>query len=399
MMAAKPHSRKSPLPSEASTGSFDGSEALKAKSEEIDTGGSAKRSGRRPAIPKTAQVYNAPITSKKPARLPALDKAARTPALLGKKASSIAIVTPKIGSKARVSARSVPQKETSSDCRIFQIYFEPWHLELLDPAFEPLNNCGVKSEFFEFDVFERVFSSEEAKATKLWGTLSWRFTEKTGMSGSELISEISAHPGYDIYYCNPYPHNESLFHNMWLQGETVHPRFLEIATAVFEASGLPPEHLYSVQKSETYSAANYFVATDAFWKAYIPFVKRIMGLAETKMSKPMRQLLHSSEADHRNMHSGASYVSFIIERLFPIFMKTAGRKLRGYKVPLPKREEEINIHLRLLREMKDMAHQTNSVWLAACWANYRNLYFSQTNGADWCSTYLRRITPPSINFG
>jgi hypothetical protein len=315
------------------------------------------------------------------------------------KITSVEITQSGRGSRARVSAQHRPQQNDASACRIFQIYFEPWQLELLDPAFEPFDNRGIKSEYLEFEVFERIFATSEAKTSELWGALSWRFAEKTGMSGADLISEIASHPGYDVYYCNPYPHNEALFHNMWLQGETVHPRFLEVASAVFEAAGLAHEDLSALQRSETYSAANYFVASEAFWKAYIPFVRRVMGLAETKMSKSMRQLLHSSDADHRNMHSGASYVSFIVERLFPIFMKTSGRRLKGYKIPLQKHEKEMNIHLRLLREMKDIAHQTNSAWLAACWVNYRNLYFSQTNGPGWCSDYLRRITPPSIHFG
>jgi hypothetical protein len=303
------------------------------------------------------------------------------------------------GTGSRVTAKSPPQDASDSDSRIFQIYFESWHLELLDGAFEPFDNRGVKSEFLEFDVFQRIFSSGEVQNAKLWGALSWRFTEKTGMSGKDLLAHVAANPGYDVYYCNPYPHNEALFQNMWLQGETCHPRFLEISKAVFEAAGLSKEYLISLQHSSSYSASNYFIATDAFWKAYIPFVQRIIGLAETKMSAPMRQLLNSSDADPRRMHSGASYVSFIVERLLPIFMKTSGRKLKGYKIPLPKREEDMNGHLRLLREMKDMAHQTNSKWLAVCWTNYRNLYFSQTNGAEWCAEHVRHITPTSVNFG
>lgn len=303
-----------------------------------------------------------------------------------------------VGEGSRVTATSRPQDALNSSCQIFQIYYEPWHLELLDPAFVPFNNCGVKSEFMEFDVFERIFSAAETRTVGLWGALSWRFSEKTGMSGKEFVAEIEANPGYDFYYCNPYPHNESLFHNMWLQGETAHPRFLDISKAVFEASGVNAAHLSSIQHSSFYSAANYFIATDAFWKVYIPFVRRIIGLAEAKMSSSMQQLMHSSEADPRSMHAGANYISFIIERLFPLFMQTAGRKLKGHKVALPKREADMNIHLRLLREMKDVAHQTKSSWLAACWVNYRNLYLGQTNGHDWCSKHLRNITPPSINF-
>jgi hypothetical protein len=315
------------------------------------------------------------------------------------KSPSVSITQPKRGTRTRVTAQDRETSAANAACRIFQIYFEPWHLELLDPAFEPFDNRGAKSEFMEFDVFERIFSSGDTKNSKLWGALSWKFTEKTGMSGEELIAAVAAQPGFDVYYCNPYPQNESLFHNMWLQGETAHPRFLEVTKAVFEASGLPLDYMNSLQHSDTYSAANYFVGSEQFWKLYIPFVQRVMGLAETKMPTDMLKLMHSSEADERNMHSGATYISFIVERLFPIFMKTAGRRLKGYKIPVKVHEQDMNVHLRLLREMKDIAHQTNSVWLAACWANYRNLYFNQTNGPGWCAKHLRRITPPSISFG
>jgi len=43
-------------------------------------------------------------------------------------------------------------------------------------------------------------------------------------------------------------------------------------------------------------------------------------------------------------------------------------------MPLPVREAAFNVHLKLLREMKDIAHSTKSAWLAACWVNYRALY-------------------------
>jgi hypothetical protein len=59
----------------------------------------------------------------------------------------------------------------------------------------------------------------------------------------------------------------------------------------------------------------------------------------------------------------------------------------------------MNVHLRLLREMKDVAHRTRSAWLAACWVNYRNLYFSQSNGKEWCATHLRNVTPTTVRFG
>jgi hypothetical protein len=84
--------------------------------------------------------------------------------------------------------------------------------------------------------------------------------------------------------------------------------------------------------------------------------------------------------------------------LLPVFLKTAGKGLSAHKIALPKRDSELNVHLRLLREMKDVAHRTKSAWLAACWVNYRNLYLTQVNGKDWSKKFLRAITPADIKF-
>jgi hypothetical protein len=91
-------------------------------------------------------------------------------------------------------------------------------------------------------------------------------------------------------------------------------------------------------------------------------------------------------------------VPFIVERLLGLFLRTEGRDLKAFKYSLPGLERELNVHTKLLREMKDVAHKTKSPWLAACWVNYRNLYLSQTNGAEWCKRYLRNITPTEVKF-
>lgn len=294
------------------------------------------------------------------------------------------------------------QKESTlslkSNLRIFQIYFEDWQKELLDPNFIPLNNGKVKSELLEFSVFDRLAASDYVKGAQLWGALSWRFTEKTNMSGADWIKNIQANPGYDIYYCDAFPHNQALFHNLWLQGETTHPNFLAICQAVFQATGLPTEELLTLVPSQQYSSANYFVGSPKFWSEYLPWVKNIVNLANKKLPPQIRDLMHSPKADVNDLHSGATYLPFIVERLFPIFMKLKGQNLKGFQIPLPERDRELNVHLKLLREMKDVACKTKSAWLIACWINYRNLYLTQVNKKEWCKKYLRTITPTTIRF-
>ena len=305
---------------------------------------------------------------------------------------------PKASPKLEQKLAKLPAGSLQSSLRLFQIYYEPWQRELLDPNFAALDNSKATSELLEFAVFEKLASSDYVKGAQLWGALSWRFTEKTGMTGADWVKNIEANPGYDVYFCNPFPHNEALFHNMWLQGETVHPQFLALCQAIFQVTGLPLEELTNITPSNLYSAANYFVATPKFWAAYLPWVTNVLSAANKKLPPKVRDLMHSKQADERELHNGATYVPFIVERLFPIFMKTAGKNLKPFKIALPEREREINVHLRLLREMKDVAHKTKSAWMAACWVNYRNLYLTQTNTKDWCEKHLRNITPTDIQF-
>lgn len=305
---------------------------------------------------------------------------------------------PKASPKLEQKLAKLPAGSLQSPLRLFQIYYEPWQRELLDPNFAALDNSKATSELLEFAVFEKLASSEYVKGAQLWGALSWRFTEKTGMSGADWVKNIEANQGYDIYYCNPFPHNEALFHNMWLQGETNHPQFLALCQAIFQVTGLPAEELAGITPSNLYSAANYFVASPKFWAAYLPWVTNVLSAANKKLPPKVRDLMHSKQADERELHNGATYVPFIVERLFPIFMKTAGKNLKPFKVALPERERELNVHLKLLREMKDVAHKTKSAWMAACWVNYRNLYLTQTNSKEWCEKHLRNITPTDIQF-
>lgn len=310
----------------------------------------------------------------------------------------IAEASAPILAKTSAPSKAVPAVAMRSDVKIFQIYYEAWQKDLLDSAFAAIDNSKFPSELRELDVFSRLVDSEYVKGAKLWGALSWRFSEKTGWTGSDLMKEINAFPGFDIYFCNPEPEYEALYHNLWLQGVPSHPKFLEVSQAFFRAVGLPLEFLTSIEPISATSSANFFIATPQFWALYLPWIKSLLNTANKKMPADMRDLLHSSAADDKNLHGGATYVPFIVERLLPIFLKTVGSSLKAHKCNLIEPLKKMDVHLRLLREMKDVAHRTNSPWLAACWVNYRNLYLTQTKGAQWCKTYLRQITPEKITF-
>ena len=302
--------------------------------------------------------------------------------------------------KAKSPSAAGPRLEVpgsvKSPLRIFQIYYESWQRDLLDPSFAAIDNSGLKSELEEFLVLERLAKSDYVKGATLWGALSWRFTERTGMKSADWVAAIQANRGKDVYFCDPAPVNEALFHNLWLQGEIAHPRFLEVCVAFFKATKLPLETLSAIVPGDQYATANYFVGTPRFWELYLPWVAELFKVANKNMPPKERDLMHAKATD--GAHKGMSLMPFILERLFPIFMKTAGKELSYQKIALPALDAQLNVHLKLLREAKNLAHSSKSAWLAALWVNYRNLYFIQTNGKDWCAKNLRRITPLDIKF-
>lgn len=281
---------------------------------------------------------------------------------------------------------------------VFQIHYRPEQSASLDPVFIPVDNAGVDDPTLELGVIKRLHQQNAAGDATYWGAVSWKFTQKTGLTGQELLEHIQSHPGYDVYHTNPSPELEALFHNMWMHGQTCHPEFLTLVDAVFTKAGLNTSVCRLLQPAETFSSANFAIATPAFWGAYVHFVDNVMQPA---LSDPtLREQLLSTQADPHRVHAGACYIPFIIERLFGLFLSTqAGRQFKIHKYPAPVPSARLTAHHHRLREMKDVACTTRSEWLANCWMGYRNMLLLNQRGADWARQHLPSITPASIEFG
>jgi hypothetical protein len=153
-----------------------------------------------------------------------------------------------------------------------------------------------------------------------------------------------------------------------------------------------------LRPSAQFSSANYFVGTPEFWKKFIEFIDAALVKADQRLPANVKALLYSPAADSRQLHNKASYLPFIIERAFGLFMATHGAGLKSFRYGLASKAATLNVHQRLLSEMKDNAYQTKSAWMATCWVNYRNVYLAQTTSKDWLQKYLKRVTPTKISF-
>lgn len=281
-------------------------------------------------------------------------------------------------------------------CTVFQIHYAPEQQGALDPAFVPYDNAGKATELLEFDVFRRLAASPSVQSLTHWGAVSWRFGEKTGLTGREFLAYPRAMPQIDLWYLNPYPFIESLFPSCWVQGHTTHPRFLPLVEQVFLAAGLDPISVRRIEPSHFFSAANYFIGSQRFWALYLPFVGDFIERVESGLPVSWRQELHSSKADPKGFHKGSTYLPFVVERLLPEFLRTAGSDLAVQRVPLPREEAKLNAELRALRELKDRAVAERSTSLAGEWMSRRNRYVKPRTTPTWWAEFSEVLNPSEI---
>lgn len=325
-------------------------------------------------------------------------KAARSPKVQTVPQVPAQAATPAVEGALERNLAKQPPRALNSPIRVFQMYSESWQRELLDSAFYALDVSRVDPHTLELSVWAQLQANPATKGAQLWGAVSWRFAERTGMNGADWVRQIEAQPGSDVYFSSADIQQEAVFHNPWLQAETLFPRFLELARAFFEASGLPLEQLSVISPSPVAATGGMLVGTPEFWEAYIPWLRKLLVTADKRMPPALRDVLHAPIVGaEQGMQD--SYLPAIIDRLLPVFLRTDGQRFKAARVALPERDRELNVHQKLLREMKDVAHRTQSAWLAACWVNYRNLYLGQTQSKPWVQKYLRNITPTEIKFG
>jgi hypothetical protein len=297
-----------------------------------------------------------------------------------------------------VAAELAGQMSSPQGLRVFQAYQEAWQRDLLDPNFAALDQSRQPTELPELTLPQGLLTHASTQQVQYWGVVSWRLAQQTGLTGQDLREAIEQHPNADVYVANPAVGDEGLYHNAWLQGETEHPGMLALAKALFKACGLPADDLTSVHSQLQHGSATVMVANHAFWSGYVKFIQTFVSQSK-KLDAAQRAQLMVRFQDDSALLGSSNMLGAIIRRLLPVFLKTEGKGFTLHKLALPVKERALNVHEQLLREMKNVAHNTQSTWLIACWVNYRNLYLHQSRGKAWCQKHLREITPVDIRFG
>ncbi|MCE2680774.1 MAG: hypothetical protein LW629_10075 [Burkholderiales bacterium] len=277
------------------------------------------------------------------------------------------------------------EHEKTPDIRIFQIFFNPAQVKHLDKEFVPFDNCGQTDPLLEVGVFRRLYGSQAVLEADLWGAVSWKFTQKSGVSAAQWLTFIKDNPGHDVYFCNPNPEIEALFENPWIQGESAHPNFLGVSHAVLKTLGFPIDFLTMPVHSKYVCTANYFVGNHRFWGAYNQFLNTVCKAIEN-LPPTTRKVLCNVSADPNGVHNGATYLPFFMERLFGLFLAQHQNSLSSLKLMFEYPSDAHGQHLENLRCVKDHAVDLKSNALMKVWSDYRKASFSitpRTTAADW----------------
>jgi hypothetical protein len=220
------------------------------------------------------------------------------------------------------------------DISVHQIHYRQDQISLLDPAFLPYDNAANgTSDWCEWRVIREAYHGDLHKRANFVGFVSWKFKKKTGVSGEALLSFIRKHPGFDVYFVNPY-HNAIVtwgFRNIWEEAEQWHTGIKPLTEDLFKRLEYRIDLNTFVSRCEETCYCNYWIANRRFWDAFMTFAEPVANCLECGLSGKQREFLETSR---RTTKQGVSFRPFIMERLFTTFLALSRGHFAHIRLPL-----------------------------------------------------------------
>jgi hypothetical protein len=172
-----------------------------------------------------------------------------------------------------------------SKVRAFQIFYSDATRAAVDPDFEPLDNsANERPDWYEYWPIRDYFTRSPLEEASYYGFFSPLFFSKTRLRGSQVLDFVRQAGDVDVVTFSPHPCHSACFYNVFEQGASFFPGFLELAAAFLR--DLDPafrlEGLVNHSRNTVYS--NYFVARPRFWREWLGVLGRVFDLAETRSS-------------------------------------------------------------------------------------------------------------------
>ncbi len=166
--------------------------------------------------------------------------------------------------------------------KAYTIAYTPQLFESVEAPFLPLDHtANERSDWQEYWPIRKFLLNNELDENCLYGFLSPRFTDKTGLDGVSLMQFLSKEGvGKDVVTISPQPDMGAMFLNVFAQNELFDPGFCETADAFFSTIGLNVKPQTCVMDSTHIVFSNYFFAKPAFWRRWLEVNERIFYLCE-----------------------------------------------------------------------------------------------------------------------
>lgn len=254
------------------------------------------------------------------------------------------------------------------EIKIHQIFYKEEQRPHLDPAFIPYDNSGSRPPHnFEYSVFVTNFMQGRIQEA-LTGFVSWKFNQKTGVTGKDFMGFIESHPGYDVYFINPFP-DQSCFRNVWEQGDHFHPRLTEITRELLTKAGYRIDLKSFDNRMDSLCYCNYWVGTPEFWRKYMDFIRPLYKYITEKATSEELEILNV-KADKL---IEAPYPPFIFERMFSTFLAlNPGIRRCPYEYDSSQLKKKYPKISGLLESMRDASRDRKTILYHF---NRRLLYF------------------------
>ena len=249
-----------------------------------------------------------------------------------------------------------------SKIAINQIYYREDQLPHLDKDFIPYNNLeNLKPHLCEWYIWDKEYENSKQQH-EYWGHISWKFGEKTGLTGKQFKDWIEANTGYDLYFVNPCIVNEAVFTNSWIQGDNCHPGISDIANSFYNRIGYKDMNVksYILDHNRT-MYANYLVGNDNFWSKFLEFTRKLFTEAEKDAG--FHQAVFGAGLAGYARNRDLPMFPFLIERLVPLFIELEKIPTLSYKyttdTALAKYKPYFN-DIMVLSALKEQVNRHNS---------------------------------------
>jgi hypothetical protein len=221
---------------------------------------------------------------------------------------------------------------TEKNVNIYQIYYLAEQLSKMDPAFIPYDNSNPpysaeeSNKLREWPIL-RTHGLERAQKDNadIWGFVSYKWQEKTQITGQKFVDFIKANPDNDVWFMEPHFKPFNPFMNSWVHGDMFHPNISQIPNSFMAIDNIP----VNVRKmTMPLCFYNFFAGTKKFWDLYFSYIDQIIEIS--KKNPQLHKALFETGAGHGN-DSTVPYFIFVVERMFPVVMTLGNLNHIGLK--------------------------------------------------------------------